>query len=113
MPRAPKPCGKYGCPRLVTGRTYCDEHQAETTRTARLSPSSLAANERAERARRREAVRAWVSINGWVCPGYQRDPHPSHDLTAAHVVAVARGGTHSPLLVLCRPCNSRQGTTPT
>lgn len=117
MPRAPKSCGRYGCPNTVVGQTYCPTHEAERQAKRRantpLSPTSRAANERAERRRRAEAVQAWVRVHGWVCPGYQRDPHESRDLTAAHAVAVAAGGTHSVLTVLCRPCNSKQGTKPT
>lgn len=66
-----------------------------------------------ERKRRAIAVSRWVRDNGWTCPGYERDPHPSKDLTAAHSRAVARGGTSSTLGVLCRSCNSRQWVKPT
>lgn len=106
MPRAPKQCAHPGCPERVTARTYCNGH-------TRRSPSSRAANDRAERTRRAKAVAAWVAINGWVCPGWQRPPHESRDLTAAHAAAVATGGKHSPLTVLCRSCNGAQGTKPT
>jgi hypothetical protein len=110
--RAPKQCGRFGCPELVIARTYCDEHLAEY-RARHRSPSSRAADDRTERTRRKQAVDAWVAANGWQCPGWRRDPHPSRDLTAAHAVAVARGGGSGPLTVLCRSCNSRQLTTPT
>lgn len=114
MPRAPKRCGSHPCPAYATpGKTYCATHQAERMRRAAPSPSSRAGDDPAERERRAAAVSAWVNDNGWVCPGYRRDPHVSHDLTAAHATAVAAGGTRSPLTVLCRGCNSRQGTTPT
>lgn len=112
MPRAPKACGHHGCPVRVTGRTYCDEHLADKRRFTQ-SPSSKAAEQRSERNRRRIAVAAWVAVNGWVCPGWQRPPHASDDLTAAHSHAVARGGTDSLLTVLCRSCNGRQGTRDT
>lgn len=113
MPRAPKECGRYGCGALVVGTTYCPTHKAEAMRTARPSPSSMQRRPNAVRTQRAAAVQAWVTVNGWVCPGYGRDPHPSHDLTAAHSVAVADGGAGSQLRVLCRSCNSRQGRTPT
>lgn len=29
LPRAPKPCGRTGCPERVTARTYCAAHEAE------------------------------------------------------------------------------------
>ena len=113
MPRAPKSCGHPGCPEYVTGSTYCEPHQREHRNKARRSPTSRAADKRAERTRRVLTVRAWVAVNGWVCPGWRRAPHESHDLTAAHMVAVAHGGTHGPLSVLCRGCNSRQRTEST
>jgi len=107
MPRAPKACGRLGCEARVSGRTYCDEHARRP-----LSPSARAARDPDERARRLEAVTAWVAANGWVCPGWGRAAHESHDLTAAHSMAVALGGVGSHLSVLCRSCNSRQGTAP-
>lgn len=106
MPRAPRRCPVEGCDHRFTGtRNTCPEHSA--------SPTSRASWDRAERRRRILTIQAWVRANGWVCPGYRRGPHPSRDLTAAHTTAVAQGGKHSPLLVLCRPCNSMQGVNPT
>lgn len=57
------------------------------------------------------AIAKHVAVHGWVCPGYGRPAHPSHDLTADHPVALVRGGD---LLaqrpnVLCRGCNGRKG----
>ncbi len=113
MPRAPKSCGRYGCPAKVVARTYCDVHLLEQRRTAPLSPTARHRNPNIERRRRRAVVDAWVSIRGWTCPGWMRDPHPSTDLTAAHAVAVVHGGGDGPLTVRCRSCNSRQATKPT
>lgn len=110
MPRAPKPCAQCGAP--VVARTYCDTCQTEKRRTAPLSPTARHANTTTERQRRKAAVLAWVRINGWVCPGWQRAPHPAHDLTAAHITAVRDGGGDGPLTVLCRSCNSKQGVKP-
>lgn len=107
MPRAPKRCGRLDCDTLVTGRTYCDEHAKRPP-----SPSSIAARDPRERARRAEVVAAHVLTHGWVCPGYERPSHESHDLTAAHSTAVALGGGSSALSVLCRSCNARQGLNP-
>lgn len=65
---------------------------------------------RTEQERRAQAVAAWISSNGYVCPGYHRSPHHSRDLTAEHPHAVARGGAEDqPLTVLCRSCNSSKG----
>ena len=103
MPRAPKKCGRAGCPVLVEGgRPYCDEHKRRPP-----SPSSLAARDSAERTRRKRVVAAWVAEHGWWCPGYDREVHESRDLTAAHGQPVARGGVDL-AGVLCRSCNSRQ-----
>lgn len=67
----------------------------------------------AERERRARAVQAWVDANGWLCPGWQRPPHPVPPgyLTAEHTHAVASGGDEAqPLDVLCRSCNSAHGS---
>lgn len=108
MPRAPKGCAATGCDERVVGRVYCDAH----TLRNRRSPSDLARSSRDERRRRSGAVTAWVAVNGWVCPGWERPRHASTDLTAAHSLAVAKGGVGSLLFVLCRSCNARQGVDP-
>lgn len=107
MPRAPKGCAAVGCDERVVGRVYCAAHALRNR-----SPSDLARSSRGERYRRSFAVTAWVDVNGWVCPGWERPEHPSTDLTAAHSTAVARGGVGSALFVLCRSCNARQGVDP-
>ena len=106
MPRAPRLCA--GCGELTSSRWCAD---CEPVRPP--SPSSLAARDRAELLRRKEAVAQHQRRFGDWCPGWERPGHPSSDLTAAHSVAVATGGKHSRLTVLCRSCNSRQGVTPT
>lgn len=106
MARAPKKCGRFDCEAVVVGVTYCAAHARRPP-----SPSSLAARSSAEKHRRSAAVREWVRLHGWVCPGYERPTHPSRDLTAAHSVAVALGGDEIGG-VLCRSCNSRQNTKP-
>jgi 5-methylcytosine-specific restriction protein A len=64
-----------------------------------------------EQQRRKHAVDDHVAQHGYVCPGYRRPAHESHDLTADHVVAVANGGAESgELQVLCRACNSAKLT---
>ncbi len=108
-PRAQKQCGHFGCDILVSGGvTYCDGHLLERRRTAPLSPTARHRNPNIERVRRHAVIDAWVAANGWLCPGWHRDPHPSTDLTAAHAVAVVHGGEDGPLTVLCRSCNLRQ-----
>lgn len=107
MPRAPKACAASGCDERVTGRVYCATHMLPNR-----SPSDRARSSKAERRRRTLAVAAWVAVNGWMCPGWERPEHPSTDLTAAHSIAVSKGGAESPIFVLCRSCNARQGVDP-
>jgi len=63
----------------------------------------------AERKRRRDAVQAHIATIGNLCPGYNRPPHPSDDLTADHLYPRAIHGDDGPLAVLCRACNARRG----
>ena len=55
-----------------------------------------------------------VGQHGYMCPGYQRDPHSARDLTADHVVPLAAGGAPLDIAncaVLCRSCNSTKGSS--
>jgi hypothetical protein len=64
----------------------------------------------AERRRRQALIAAYVRENGWVCPGFEREPHASDDLTADHLEPQAHGGRpEGAIRVLCRSCNSRRG----
>jgi hypothetical protein len=66
-----------------------------------------------ERKRRQTLIAEHVRQYGWVCPGFERPPHPSHDLTCDHLVAQARGAApESEIRVLCRSCNGRRGARP-
>ena len=93
-----------GCRTRVTGKCpRCDQPAS----TGQRKPRQSAGYGRDERKRRSDTVRVHVEQHGWVCPGWQRAPHNSEDLTADHVQPTARGGAQSgPLRVLCRPCNS-------
>lgn len=84
----------------------CANHvEAERTRGKRARRPYTAR----ERTRRAEAVAAHRAEHGDWCPGWQRPPHPSGDLTADHVVPVGAGGAEQgDLTVLCRSCNSRK-----
>lgn len=66
---------------------------------------------RQEMERRRAAVAAHVQAHGWTCPGWNREPHPSKDLTADHEIAQVEGGVDGPINVLCRSCNSSKGAS--
>jgi 5-methylcytosine-specific restriction endonuclease McrA len=63
-----------------------------------------------ERQRRQALIKQHVQAYGWVCPGHGRPAHEAHDLTADHVLPVARGGSETgEIRVLCRSCNSARG----
>ena len=65
---------------------------------------------REEVAYRKACVMQWVQVHGWVCPGYGRAAHESHDLTADHIAPLGKGGDpFGPVQILCRSCNSRRG----
>ena len=45
---------------------------------------------------KKQVVDDWVGLNGYVCPGWLRAPHPAHrkrnPLTADHIIPKAKGG---------------------
>lgn len=89
-----RPC--IGCGRLIPHGTRC----VSCTRNRTW----------AERTRRRTLVAQWVGTHGNICPGWERDPHPAHDLTADHVYPVSLGYPETGALsVLCNACNARKG----
>ncbi|MGA5819719.1 HNH endonuclease [Kitasatospora sp. NPDC094028] len=59
----------------------------------------------------RAAVTQHQTVYGNWCPGWNAPAHQSTDLTADHVVPLARGGssTAENVRVLCRSCNGRKG----
>lgn len=98
-----RPCLTTGCPRLATTGSYCTH--CTTTRNRQRNARRTHLNGDWPKVSR--AIRdAWVAEHGWVCPGYQRGPHPSTDLTVDHITA---GTRDDGLMVLCKSCNSRKG----
>lgn len=98
-----------GCRRRVVGR--CATCDAVTRHTATPKPKDSTYGLR-ERNRRSDTVTAWVTMHGWVCPGWQRPEHPAKDLAADHIIARRLGGPQDgPLQVLCRGCNSAKGAS--
>ena len=94
-------CGR----RHTDAGNYCPEHRPVRRTNRQRRPDYNAA----ERRRRKACVDAHRAVFGDWCPGWQREPHPSADLTADHVVPVAAGGPENgPLRTLCRSCNSRR-----
>lgn len=107
MPRAPKKCGRRDCETRVTGRTYCDIHQAEIDR--RPSATRRGYDQTHKQARERWApIVATGTVRCWRCgdlilPGQMWDlGHDDHDRS------ITRGPEHA------RRCNrataSRRGT---
>lgn len=98
------------CSRLGPGNR-CDEHARELELRRTRGKREQRPYTAPERQRRAEAVAAWRATHGDWCPGWGGRPaHPSVDLTADHVTAVAAGGREDgPLVVLCRSCNGSKG----
>lgn len=97
------------CGALSQGRRCppCARTRERTTTSGKRQVRPYTA---AERARRAQAVQQHVAAYGQWCPGWNREPHPSGDLTADHGQAVASGGDEGQELnVLCRACNSAKG----
>lgn len=101
-------CSEPGCPTLGP-RPRCPEHQAQVDRhQRRTTPTKV--NRSRDIERRAEAVAAHRAVRGDWCPGFERPPHASADLTADHRVDQALGGAwDGELDVLCRACNGRKG----
>lgn len=104
-----RPCLHAGCPHPATRTGRCpthaavhDAHQQRTTPTKRTRTHG-------EQRRRSVVVAAHRAAHGDWCPGYRVPAHTAVDLTADHVVSVARAGRgDGDLTVLCRSCNSRK-----
>jgi 5-methylcytosine-specific restriction enzyme A len=94
----------------LTSKSRCPACARVQERQRAQRPTNLT-RDTAERRRRAAAVAAHRAQFGDLCPGWGRQgPHPSTDLTADHVVAVAAGGDpHGELEVRCRSCNGRKG----
>jgi 5-methylcytosine-specific restriction protein A len=98
MPK--RPCLDCGA---LSDQARCPTHRRVPLQRKRQRRPRIS---QAEEARRAATVRTWRAQHGDVCPGWQRDSHPSSDLTADHTVAVGAGGAEDgPLSVLCRSCN--------
>lgn len=103
---ANRPC--LGCGKLST-KTRCPACSRIHERNRTPRPTNLT-RDWTERQRRARAVADHRAIHGDWCPGWQRSPHQSTDLTADHVAAVATGGNpKGELEVLCRSCNGAKG----
>lgn len=100
-----KPCLDCG---VLSTKSRCPRHRRAQEAGRAQRPTNLT-RDAAERKRRALAVARHRAAYGDWCPGYGVPAHPSSDLTADHVVSVARGGdARGPLQVLCRRCNGRK-----
>jgi 5-methylcytosine-specific restriction protein A len=107
----PRPC--LTCGRLTPSGTRCPDCERPRARATQRAKRLVRPYTAAEKRRRADAVDQWRQQFGDWCPGWQREAHPSLDLTADHVVPVAAGGIESgPLRVICRQCNSARGARP-
>ncbi|WP_182357764.1 HNH endonuclease [Tomitella gaofuii] len=94
----------------MTPGYHCPTHARAREARAHGSTPTKVTRTWAERQRRAGVVESWRKFRGDWCPGFERPPHRSSDLTADHVTPVASGGAaDGPLGVLCRSCNSRKG----
>lgn len=99
-----KPCLDCGA---LSPNSRCPAHTRAQTQRYDQAKRIRRPHTHAEDVRRAKAVAEHRAQFGDWCPGYNRPPHLSTDLTADHPIAVARGGAEDqPLTVLCRPCNS-------
>lgn len=97
-PRAPKHCGRSGCPTLVRGRTYCDDHTPEAW------SGGLTAQQGHGTTRAQRALVAQVLAEEPTCACGA----PSTE--AGHIVPRSQGGRYvrDNLKGQCRPCNVAQ-----
>ncbi|MEM6109505.1 HNH endonuclease signature motif containing protein [Mycobacterium sp. 050272] len=110
MPHRVRVCSVPGCPGLQP-ESRCEDHRRESDRFQRATTPTKVARD-ADRARRKAAVDAHRAQHGDWCPGFNRPPHHSTDLTADHIDEISRGGApDGELQVLCRSCNSRKAGT--
>lgn len=101
-----RPCHDCGTP---TPKARCPEH-ARTVEKRRHN--SLYDDPRWRRLSRRVKQRH-IRRHGFICPGWQREPHLAASLHADHVVPVAQGGPpfdEANVQVLCGECNDRKGS---
>jgi 5-methylcytosine-specific restriction protein A len=106
-----RPC--LDCGRLTPSGTRCADCERPRARATQRGKRQVRPYSSREKRRRAAAVTEWRATYGDVCPGWEREAHPSSDLVADHIVAVAAGGAESgPLRVLCRSCNSSRGARP-
>ena len=88
----------------VSDQRKCPEHRNIRKKYVRKNKPTVTY---AQRKYRKNAVEAYKKIYGNVCQGYRRQPHPSNDLTADHIIATANGGDEfGQLQIYCRSCNS-------
>jgi 5-methylcytosine-specific restriction protein A len=105
-----KPCLNTGCGVLHRNRSRCDSCQAKYDQQTQADRGSSTTRGYGSDWRKIRAKVLAAHQKAWpgICPGWQREPHLSDDLTVDHVKPKSKGGTDEleNLQVLCRPCNS-------
>lgn len=100
------PC--LDCGRLHRNPSRCG--RCETLRNVKRGSSTKRGYGSQWKMLREGVLRAYIAMNGLVCPGYERESHEVDEsaLTVDHITPKAYGGTDdiSNLQVLCKSCNS-------
>lgn len=102
-----EPDSRVACGALSTA-PYCPAH-APRREKARHNP--LYDDARWRRLRKRVKL-AHIRRYGYMCPGWEREPHLASTLHADHIVPVTSGGAMfdaANVQVLCGTCNDRKG----
>ncbi len=88
MPRAPKSCGRYGCPAKVVARTYCPAHEAEQ-QAVMSSRRGSTAQRGYDGRHQREGAAAKRAAIGHPCPRCGEPLLAGQPLDYGHTVARA------------------------
>ena len=95
-----------GCRKLTKNGSYCETCEAANKHArdaARPSTTQRGLGWRHQR----KATQVTADVE--VCPRCGQPPTKDNPITAHHTVARAKGGADSPLVPLCRRCNSQIG----
>lgn len=96
-----------GCGELTRNGSRCEDCQQERDARINARPKGNTTQRGLGYAHRVKAKAVVVAAQ--VCTRCQQPPSPSNPLTAHHTTARAKGGGESPMVALCRRCNSAIG----
>lgn len=106
----PRPCLEPDCREVVVGAARCDEHRRARLRARSHNP--MYDDVRWARLRRK-LIGRHVKRHGYLCPGWQREPHLARTLSVDHITPDTLGGAkyeESNLQILCTECNASKGS---